>query len=159
MLQQMGINANLGPFNIVVRNAGFSFAKQVRGSALTRIGSHHVLFPDVFPIALFMHAPLCACAPNLSAPLPSVHRRRCFMRWCPLATLCPVQDIVPVVGAPIPAGLRIDADMEYLSMPFKFNALVTTDGLSISARVTALPVSLGVLLCHVSCLSNAWGRH
>lgn len=59
-----------------------------------------------------------------------------------------MQDIVPVVGAPIPAGLRIDADMEYLSMPFKLNALVTTDGLSISARVTALPVSLGVLLCH-----------
>lgn len=34
MLQQLGVNANLGPFNIVVRNAAFSFANQVSGAVL-----------------------------------------------------------------------------------------------------------------------------
>ncbi len=52
-----------------------------------------------------------------------------------------MQDIVPVVGAPIAAGLRIAADMEFLSVPFKFNTFVTKDGFSLSARVTGLPVS------------------
>ncbi len=48
MLQQMGINANLGPFNIVVRNAGFSFAKQVRG---TRQQTRSFFQDQVFPTA------------------------------------------------------------------------------------------------------------
>lgn len=65
----------------------------------------------------------------------------------PNATICrmAMQDITPVVGAPIPTGLRIAADMEFLSVPFKFNTFVTKDGFSLAARVTGLPVSCALV--------------
>ncbi|KAG2436055.1 hypothetical protein HYH02_011766 [Chlamydomonas schloesseri] len=72
MLNQMSISATLGPFNVEVRNAQFSFARQ---------------------------------------------------------------DITMPSGSVIPAGLRIQADITFLTIFFNFNLVVDTTGFDVNAQV------------------------
>lgn len=63
-----------------------------------------------------------------------------------LHLLHPRQDLVPEVGPPIKAGLRMAADMDFLSVLFRFDTTVSYDGVAVAARVQGVPVSMRLQL-------------
>lgn len=77
MLNAIGVNANLGPFNVVVSNAAFSFARQ---------------------------------------------------------------DVRTMSNTVIPAGLRIKANLVWLTIPFSFETVVSTDGFILDVSASQVTV-------------------
>ncbi len=50
------------------------------------------------------------------------------------------------MGPPIRAGLRVAADMDFLSVLFRFDTTVSKDGVALAARVQGVPVSMKLSL-------------
>ncbi len=167
MLGELGVDVDLGVFNVVVTNAFFSFANQeVRrlplrpapasdpGAAQQRAPVDAPRTQAVLPSWDGDSPPASGCAPRCLLPFERWSASGCCARDPRLSSIvacfthsshahvsCPRPQIDPGAGDPIPAGLMLKADMEFLSIAFALEAAVDSDGFDLDVQVNDMSVS------------------